>query len=262
MRAKISFVLSVFLLVGTCAQFSFAQAKEQKPQLWFVEEHAVKPSAINELEAVLKECIEAYKKYDWPYPMTIYSSEDFHYYLFYPVENYIDVEKFFKLWGELVSKWGEDKFQALMKRFGNSAEYYKQFFVRSVPELSFIPKKPRLKPEEKNIFVWDMIYLIPGREKEFEALGKKMIALMKSKNYNDEMYMSTGDIGTDMPVYVGGLFGKDFADLYVQNKKMWELMGDEGGKMFDQMLSYTRKRESKQGWYRPDLSYTPAPKKK
>ena len=260
MKAKICVLLAGVFLVCFFSQVMLAQAQEQKPQLWFVEDMVVKPSKINDFEALVKDFNEVMKKYGWPYPMNTYSSDDFHYYLFYAVDSLSDTQKALEIFGDIGMKMGETDFQALLKRQADAIEYYKQYFLRSVPELSFIPKKPRLKPEERNVFIWDIWYFLPGTEKEVEELGKQSLELLKSKNYNDEMYYYAGDIGTEIPVYYGVLLAKDFADLYAQNKKMWELMGDEGGKFFDKMMPLVRKREGKSGWYRPELSFTPEKK--
>lgn len=260
MKAKICVLLAGVFVACFFAQVMLAQAQEQKPQLWFVEDMVVKPSKINDFEAVTKDFNAVFKKYGFPYPMNTYSSDDFHYYLFYPVENLSDLQKAYEIFGDIGKKLGEANLQALMKRQGDAIEYYKQYFLRTMPELSYLPKKPRLKPEEKSAFIWDIYYCVPGREKEVEELGKEWMQLLKSKNYNDEVLYYIGDIGTEFPVYYGVLFAKDFADLYAQNKKMWELMGDEGGKLYDKMMPLVRKREGKSGWYRPELSFTPEKK--
>ncbi len=86
---------------------------------------------------------------------------------------------------------------------------------------------------------------------------KQFAKLLKSKNYDDHLSWSAGDIGTEAPVFIAGNYGKDIADLHVQNKKMWGLVGEEGGKIVSKLVTMTRKKEIIRGWIRRDLSYSP-----
>jgi hypothetical protein len=56
-------------------------------------------------------------------------------------------------------------------------------------------------------------------------------------------------------MYIYNLVGRDAIDMRQQNKKMWDLLGEEGKKLFDKMLSLLYDREIIEFWHRKGLSY-------
>jgi len=260
MKSKISVFLIVGFVVILCALTTLAQTEEQKAQLWFGREFVVKPPMAGQYEEAMKEIVARCAEHNYPYTWYAWENGDFHYFYFYPVKNYADIENIFKAWGKVKEKWRIEQYQTFRKRAIDAIEYDKKFVIRSIPGLSYVPENPRLKEEEQNYAIWDISYVRFGKEKEIEEVGKKMCALLKSKNYNDELRIIAGDMGIDMPVYIGVLYGKDVADFWTQNQKMWELLGEEGGVLYQKWMSLIRKRDFKQFWYSPDLSYIPKEK--
>lgn len=260
MKGKFSVFLMVGLLVCLFSLTILAQAEEQKTQLWFVREFVVKPPMAGQYEEAIKEGVARCTEHNYPYTWHTWDDGDFHYFYFYPVKNYAGIEKIFEGFGDVRKKWGEEQYQEFAKVVWESIDHYKEFVISSIPGLSYVPENPRLKEEEQNYAIWDIFYVLPGKGKEIEELGKKFCDLLKSKNYNDELHLIAGDMGIDMPVYFGLLYGKDTADFWAQNQKMWELLGEEGGVLFQKMMSLVRKRDFKQFWYSPDLSYIPKEK--
>jgi hypothetical protein len=51
--------------------------------------------------------------------------------------------------------------------------------------------------------------------------------------------------------------GKDAADYYSNLERIRELEGKEGTALWRKMLPLIKEVDHKDGWYRPDLSYTP-----
>ncbi len=45
--------------------------------------------------------------------------------------------------------------------------------------------------------------------------------------------------------------------MWSQNKKMWELLGEEGVAIFQKLMDITNRRDYKQFWYSEKLSYYP-----
>ncbi len=260
MKRKISIFLMVGFVVSLCALTTLAQTEEQKDQLLFVNEITVKPSMVKEFEACLKEFVALRTQHKHPYSHMAYSLNDFHYILVFPLENYADITSWDKARNELGEKMEKEQWQALVKRRVNSYEYYLSSMVYLVPELSYTPENPRLKSGEGNFIFWDIYYLYPGKEKEFEEILKKWMSLCKSKKITEGYNILQGDIGTDNPVYAFSIIAKDAADFYTHNAKMWEMLGEEGEKLYEKMLPFVRKNEVRQGWLRPSLSYKPEKK--
>jgi hypothetical protein len=189
-------------------------------------------------------------------------TEDFHYYFLYPFENLAEVDKAFATFSEILGKFGEQKWDALNRKMGDASEYYKQGTITLSPELSYIPEKPRLKPEEMKFVYWGFCSVMPGREKEFETQFKKIVALFKSKGIDNGFKGWTGGLGTELPFYFYSETAKSPADFFLADEKVMKLVDPEVTNIWKTILGLMRKYEFKTGSVRPDLSYAPAAKAK
>jgi len=257
MRGKVLIALMVGIVVNFFALTAFAQEKEQKGQLWLVEDCAVNPCGVGEFEAVVKEFVALAVEHKYPYRWYGHSTDDFHYYFTFPVENLGAVDNIFEAWDELAEKMGKEQYQALHKRFDGVIESYKYFLLRSMPEMSYTPENPRLLPEERKFFHLNFFYLPYGKEKEFEEISKEWVALYKSKNISDGTWFYAGVIGTDNPIYILSRRTKNRADYYSQYAVIDGLLGEESTALWKKTRPLLKKIERQDGWFRPDLSYTP-----
>ena len=102
-----------------------------------------------------------------------------------------------------------------------------------------------------------MFYIDPGKEQEVRNLQKRFVTALKEKGYDDWVDTYIGELGLDGYCYMGVIFGKSPADLWAQNEVMWELLGEEGSQLFNEMRKNIKKRDFKQFWYMKELSYDP-----
>lgn len=253
----------LFLAVSFLAFALPAPAQEKKPQLFFIEDDVVKPAMVAQFEAALTETVATlFKAYSWPWPFQVYATEDFHYYILYPFESLSEVDKGFGIWYGMVGKLGEQKWDALNRKMGETTEYIKQGTVTLSPELSYTPEKPRFKPEEAKFVYWGFCYVMPGKEKDFEAQTKKIVALYQAKKISGGFKTWIGGMGTEMPFYFFSMTAKSAADMFVTDEKTTKLLDPEATAIWNVMLKLMRKYEFKTGMPRPDLSYAPPVKAK
>jgi hypothetical protein len=92
---------------------------------------------------------------------------------------------------------------------------------------------------------------------EFRNLLSKIMTVLEEKGYDDSVDTYVGELGTDGYFYLGAIFGSSPADLWAQNEVMMQLMGEDGGQLFNEMRQYIKKRDFKQFWYMKELSYDP-----
>jgi len=245
--------LAVFLGILPASVHS----QEAQPQLLLMGDFLVDTSRVAEYETAVKELLVNLEKQGFPFLLDTYSTDDSHYYIVYGLKNYADADSWLKAWNELGEKMGPENLQALHKRIvATEIERVYQFWVYR-PDISFLPEKERLKPEEIGFYTWDYVWVIPGKEAEFEAVNKDWIALSKAKKARDPFLTYVGDLGTRMPVYVWLEYGKSAADYAATEEKFWKAMGEEGAALSKKTRALIRKMESKTGRYRPDLSYAP-----
>ncbi len=75
-------------------------------------------------------------------------------------------------------------------------------------------------------------------------------------NITDGWNTFSGSFGTEQPVYIWIMNGKDPADFWNQSKVNNEILGEEADILWEKTLKVLRKYEYKTGWFRPELSYT------
>jgi hypothetical protein len=97
MKSKISYLSSVGIAVAVCLFILplFPQAQAQKVQGYLMTDYVVKPSMAKEFEAATIEGNGLFAGIKFPYGWTAYSTEDFHYYFFTPIEtNFASIDRF------------------------------------------------------------------------------------------------------------------------------------------------------------------------
>ncbi|HUU37307.1 MAG TPA: hypothetical protein VMW46_03765 [Candidatus Desulfaltia sp.] len=251
----ITLILGLAVFLGAWPAHICSQ--ETQPQLCLMGDFLVDVSRVAEYEAAIRDLINNLEKHGFPFRLDTYSTDDSHYYVVFPLKNYADVDLWYKAWGELAQKMGPENLQAIHGRIV-AAEIERAYtFWRFRPDISFLPEKERLKPEEIGYYTWDFVWLIPGKEAEFEAINKEWIILSSAKKARDPFLTYMGDLGTKSPVYVWFEYGKSAADYAVTEEKFWKTMGEEGAALSKRTRVLIRRMESKTGRYRPDLSYAP-----
>jgi hypothetical protein len=249
----LTLVLAVFWILLPAAALS----QEGQPRLLLMGDFLVDTSRVGEYEAAVKDLLAGLNKYGFPFLFDTYSTDDGHYYVVYGLKGYADTDSWYRAWAELGKKMGPENLQALRSRIvAAELERVFQFWVYR-PDISFLPEKERLKPKEIGYYTWDYVWVIPGKEAEFEAVNKEWIALSKTKKAQDPFLTYAGDLGTRMPVYVWFEYGKSAADYAAAEEKFWKAMGEEGAALSKKTRALIRKMDSKTGQYRPELSYSP-----
>lgn len=247
----------VFLAVGLFSVLfvlsGLTGAQERKSQLYSITEVVVKPAMAAKFEAGIKKENEL----GYPFPSEAYSTDDYYYYFLTPIENYAGIDAMNKAEGEWSAKIGQE-YQALMKSVEGTFEYYRSGVIRFLPDLSYAPKKPRLKAEEQKFISWGYAYVEFGKEKEFADVCKQFIELNESAGTSTGWNMFVVESGAEMPFYFWAEAGKSAAEYYAENEKVMKKMGEEKfAELWNKCLATLRKYETKTGRPRPDLSNMP-----
>jgi hypothetical protein len=254
-RHPVLLIFGLALLLGILPVQTLSQETEQP--LYLMGDFLVDVSKVAQYEAAVKELMGNLEKHAFPFSVGVYATDDCHYYAIYSLKNYADVDLWIKAWGELAQKMGPENLQAIHGRIV-AAEIERVYcFWRFRPDISFLPEKERLRPEEIGYYTWDYVWLIPGKEAEFEAINKEWIALSAAKKARDPFLTYMGELGTKMPVYVWFEYGKSAADYAATEEKFWKALGEEGAALSKRTRALIKKMETKTGRARPDLSYWP-----
>jgi hypothetical protein len=236
-----------------------AQDASAPPSLYLMADIRVEVAKVPAYEAALKALMAALKGCAFPVVFDTYATDDSRYYIIYGLEGgYGAVDGLHKAWRDAAAKMGPAKFQALQARLtdGELERVFRFWTFRT--DLSFLPVPERLKPAEIGYYTWDYVWLVPGKEAEFEALNREWMALSAARKARDPFMTYQGGYGNEEPVYVWFEYGKSAADYALAEEKFWKSLGDAGAALSKRTRALIRRMETKTGRYRPDLSYAPA----
>ena len=161
--------------------------------------------------------------------------------------------------GKLKEK-SPDDYKAMEDAFKGTYESARACVFALDYKHSMIAEDAESESEEENFVFFDIYYFEPGTEAEFNKLFDEMMALAKDKDVVQNWYAYWGVMGTDNPVLWTSSSAKNAVAFYEKNAKMWEILGDEAGKIYQKMMKYVRKQEHKTAWYQKELSYNPSKK--
>jgi len=242
------------LLMSMSTLFISAQEEQKKYQPYVVFEDVVKPSLVMQYEEATKEFMALFAEHQYPYPMNVYSTEDFHYYIVTPINSFSELDSMYGEFNKVAEKAGE-KWEAVWDKFAGTYHYDRGQLIIYSSKLSYVPENPRLADGEGNFLYWGFANPELGKESELSEILKEYVALYKGKNITDGWNTFNGSFGTEQPGKLWVMRGKDPADFWNQAKINNELVGAEGDVLWEKLLKTLRKFEYKTGWFRPDLSY-------
>ena len=244
---------SVFCLGILCS----AQAPAN--QLYGVAEFVVEPAKAADFEAAMKEWVPFYAKNNYPWPYTVFRTEDFRYYLLGPVKDMAEFGDMMKSDMQLAQKGGAE-FESLMKRTASSFVFMNYHMAILRYDLSYTPEKPRVTAEDAHFICWDYYYGIPEKQGEVEQVAKEWQALYKSKNIPDAFWNYMLVMGSDLPVVVSARWGKSQADFNAEDEVIFKTLGDAYMPLVMKTMALCRKYERRTGYRLDELSYAPAAK--
>ena len=240
--------LFLFVLVMFMTSAVFSQTTEKR--LWMATEIIIKSDQIQNYETSLKEVAKLFKEHEFPYSYSVFQSGGFSYYMFFELKS---LEDWDQILSTAYSTW-EKIDPALFEKYRNCIQSFKRFTISDMPELNYSPVSQRIRQDEMNYAIWDVMYVKMGKEEAFMKEAKKFMTLAKQNEFGDPVLMLQGGLGLENPVYFGVLYGKDNIDMRQENRKLWDSFGEEGSKMYQNILATLRDREMIEFWFRRDLS--------
>ncbi|MBN2207145.1 MAG: hypothetical protein JW742_07060 [Candidatus Aminicenantes bacterium] len=249
-------ILGVAALLGAWPGAPSAQ-EATAPRLYLMGDFLVETARADEYEAGLKDLLAELKTHGFPLLFDAYSTDDGHYYFIYEMDGYAGADRWHAAWEAFAAKAGWERFLLLHGRTAACEIEGVYKFWTFTPEQSFLPDNSRLRMEEIGYYTWDYVYLLPGKEAEFEAINKEWVALSRRKGARDPFMTYRGGFGTSQPAYCWFEWGKSAADYAAAEDAFWKAMGEEGATLSKRTRALIRRTETKTGRYRPDLSYSP-----
>lgn len=259
MKAKISWILAVCLILGLFSMTTHAQDKEKRYQLFWVVDEAVKPSMADEYYEAGKKWVALLKAHECSFPFNAYWMGDDHVMWGIPIANYADIDKLWEWIGKVQEK-SPAEYQAVMDAFKGTYYSSRNCVFALDYKYSMIAKGQESESEEENFIFFDIYYFEPGMETEINKIWDEFKEFMADKDFGQSWYFYWGVMGTDNPVLWSAASAKNVTAFWEENAKMWKDLGEEAGKLKQKLMKYVTKEEQKMAWYQKELSYTPAKK--
>ena len=251
--------LSMFFLLLLCGLFlitppSFSQ--EMKDQLYWVREEVAKVDMWDKYESTSKEWVQLMTEagLDFPY-MRASQRDDGHYYYLFPLDNYAAIDKFPSIFGSAIEKIGKDKWAKFMVENESSIVTHKDFIAKWSAEYSYVPKEPRLKPEDAKFIHWMFFHYKLENRKEIMDIMKEWKKLYEDKGIKNGYSIWLIELGLDNNMIALTESYKDGADFYTSQKTDNSLMEAEAGALWGKMSQYITSIENINGNPRPDLGF-------
>lgn len=253
MRAlKTTFLLTALLVVA-----NIALAQESKNQAYYIHEDQVKPSMIQEYEAVSKDFAQACKTHmlqgvKWNIATTTTNK----YLTISPIENMAELDN--NVFAPLREKMGKEAFGDIFKRFNKCYDVHRDYIVYLNKELTYMPEGIDINTEGKNYRKWHRLYVAPENIQNLKGKLKELKALFEKKGSKEYYRIYHNGFGAEGDYYVAVLSAVDAEDYARQSKENEALLGEEGKKLFAEMMEYVLRYETEEGVMRPDLAYAPS----
>ena len=150
MKSRIRFILSCLILSFSC----LAHAQMPTGQWYYIHQEVVKPSMIKQYEDTSREFAAFVRANQQTMPHFHYvgfAGDDFTYTFVAPISKMADVDAVMADFGAMGGSPNGAKFMDIMQRSSAAVQFTREFVVGEMPDYSYTPATPRLKPEEEKV---------------------------------------------------------------------------------------------------------------
>ncbi len=249
----LNFIAFVFAIAVLQSTNLFSQN-----QAFWVHEDQVKPAMLKEYEAVTKDFIEACKKHNLQDANWATARVDGGTYLtISPIDSMADLDK--NPMASLADKMGEENFNAMFDRFNECYDVHRNYMVHLIEDLSYMPNGLTTTTPDEDYRKWHFFHVTPKNVSKLRDKMKAIKSLYETKGANQHFRIYRNGFGSTGDYYLAVISAKDAQSYAKTSAETDELLGEEGEKLFDELMQYVHKYESKTGRMRPDLAYTATP---
>jgi hypothetical protein len=191
---------------------------------------------------------------DFPY-MWASQRDDSHYYYLFPLDNYAEIDKMPEIFGAAIDKIGKDKWAKFMIENESGIVTHKDFIVTRSAKYSYMPKEPRLKPEDAKFIHWMFFHYKLENRKEVMDILSEWKELYQNKNIKTGYTIWLIELGEDNNMMALTENYKDGADYYTTTSEDNASMETEASALWAKMSPFITSVENKYGNQRPDLGF-------
>ena len=253
---RIYAVILTLTILLYASQFSYSQENvKTKFMIWEVQ---LSPLQLENAKKAITAENAFYKDHNYPnMSVTQYTNDGYLWYAV-PFKDYADLDKMQaasqKLW-----KDNPEKSKEIGKLFDVSYTKVGKIILESQPELTIQAEQANGPQTGSQFRVFEKFYIKPGMNEKFEGLVKKYVELRKKSGNTSGFYTYYPAFAPDMNVvYFVDYSGSNPSDHFKLNDEQWQKFGDEGQKLWQDVVQVVDKMETHLGQIDFDLMYVPA----
>jgi len=230
--------------------FNFSQAQQR----YQIHVDNVKPSMVGEYEKTAKAFVDACNKYNPEGPWITASTNDMKYMYISPMENFAELDK--NVFADMSKAMG-DEYGKMFQDFDKCYDSHSDFVITLAEGLTYMPEGISQTQEGLNYRNWYYLYYTPENSRNVWEAMKGVKQLFESKGSKNSYRVYRSGFGCPENFYLVAVSAKDELDSAMRGKANEELLGEERGPVFENLMKYVSRFEEVTGYMRPDLSYTP-----
>ena len=252
--STLKFIALFIAVIGLNINAIFSQNGSSNQAFW-IHEDQVKPSMLKEYEAATKDFIAACKEHDLKdYDWSTAQVSGGTYLSIAPIEKMADFDK--NPLAPLAEKMGEEKFRSMFSRFDKTYDVHKNYIVHLINDLSYMPDGMDTNTPGQNYRKWHFFYVTPQNVGNLRNKINEIKTLYEEKGAKEHFRIYRNGFGTPGDYYLAVISAKDEQSYAKTSDETEALLGEEGNRLFEEMMKYVHKYETKTGRMRPDLAYT------
>jgi hypothetical protein len=223
-------------------------------QAFWIHEDQVKPAMLKEYESVTKDFIKACKEHnlkdaDW----TTARIDGGTYLTIAPINSMADFDK--NPMAPLAEKMGEENFRAIFSRFDKCYDTHRNYMVHLINDMSYMPNGLTTNTEGEDYRKWHFFHVTPQNVANLRNKMKEIQSLYETKGAKQYFRIYRNGFGSTGDYYLVVISAKDAQSYAKTSEETDKLLGEEGEKLFNDLMQYVHKYEPKTGRMRPDLAY-------
>ena len=239
--------LCLFLTGGTVLS-------QEMEEIILIREDIVRPSETSAYEYALmqlKQSMEDLGMNDFVYYTHLH--DNFHYSHAIPLRSWAEMDRDFQ--DVLAAKMGAMQASNLLSGLNDATISRKLYALKFHPDLSYVPEGDDW--DEATYRKWTFAYVQPGAMNAALGLIEEWKALYQKEKVAHGYRIFEGVVGTENPLIVFSTWAKDPGDHSDRIAVANELLGDEGGFLYDRLMVLLQRVETVEGWYLPQYSHIP-----
>lgn len=251
---KLKSILIIAVIFCWSPIVSSAQIAPKK--MYAIHQDIVKPSMVGDYEKILKELIGYLNQYNiQDVNFFVTQTADFRYSYVMPIDKMADLDK--NMFSQLSEKLGKDKLDNLFTRMDKCYTAHGTYMITLEEDMCYMPEGISIAQDGLPYRVYYYYHATP---ENFQMLREKGLAVKNyyaSKNSKIHYRVYKSGFGLIDSYYMVVVSAKDAESFAQMQKENVILIGDEGRKVLNDVLSYTSKYETFTGMMREDLAYHP-----